>query len=49
MTNVNGLSPKLQTIVSDGKITAEEIAGLTKEEKEALSKALGIKEFPETG
>ncbi len=51
--NFDGVNPeskaKLEGIVSDGKVTASEVKGLTEAEKEALSKALGGKPLPDTG
>jgi len=38
--NINGLSPKVQQAISDGKVTPEEIKGLTKEEKAELENYL---------
>ncbi len=51
--NFDGVNPeskaKLDKIVADGKVTAEEVKGLTAAEKEALSKALGGKDLPVNG
>lgn len=51
--NFDGVNPeskaKLDKIVQDGKITAEEVKGLTATEKEALAKGLGGVELPVEG
>lgn len=49
----DGVNPeskaKLDKIVSDGKVTAEEVKGLTPAEKEALAKAIHVKDLPVNG
>lgn len=51
--NFDGVSPeqkaKFEKILADGKITAEEVKGLTEAEKQALAKGLGGVKLPETG
>ena len=50
--NFDGVSPeqkaKFEKILADGKITAEEVKGLTEAEKKALAKGLGGFKFPDT-
>lgn len=51
--NFDGLNPeskaKLEQIVADGKVTAEEVKGLTEAEKEALADELGGRDLPVEG
>ncbi len=51
--NFDGVNPeskaKLEKIVADGKVSAEELKGLTATEKEALAKGLGGIVLPDTG
>ena len=47
--DVSKLSPKAQQVVADGKITAQEWAGLTAAEKAELETAFSIKEAPAEG
>lgn len=51
--NFDGVNPevkaKLEGIVSDDKVTAEEVKGLSEAEQAALSKALGGIDLPKTG